>query len=95
MTQKATDRSGSGDDLRLEWNEPFCNLARALIKRMWKDSRGQVGTINGQTNDDQMRHVRRGIEFMDGFEFRHYCELLGANPDDMLRMIRARENGAD
>ena len=97
MKIKAT-HNAADDNLRLQWHEPYCNLARALINRMYKDSLGKVGHERDQSPKviiANRRNVLNGIEFMKGYEFRHWCELLGATPDDMLEAIAVRENDAD
>ena len=93
MKITATHNPPSNDDLRIQVNEPYCDLARAIIKRAYRDSLGLVGKERDQTPGviaDNLQYVRSGIAFMCGPGFQHWCELLGANPDDMLRLIEAR-----
>lgn len=89
MAIKAT--RGVDNELRLYENEPYRMLVYAMIKRFYRDSTGRVGSTNGQSETNKLWHVRCGIEFMNGPEFRHWCELLGVeDPDRMLQLIDER-----
>ena len=95
MKIQATHNPPAHDDLRLQESEPYCDLARAIIKRAYRDSIGLIGhehALTDKTRAESIRNVRSGIAFMCGRGFKHWCDLLGADPDDMLRMIEARES---
>ena len=96
MKITATHNPPAHDDLRLQESEPYCDLVRMMIKRLYRDSLGKVGNEHKVTPNRAIAiewAVRDGIEFMKGQGFRHYCELLGIDdPDHMLRMIEARES---
>ena len=87
--------SPQNDNLRLNESEPFCNLARAMIKRAFMDSVGKVGVEHASRGDKKFLIIKDAQTFMSGPGFRHWCELLGANPDDMLVMIKERGRAAD
>ena len=92
MTIQAT-HTPADDYTMLQWHEPFCCLVRAMIVRAHRDSIGQVGIEHASRGDKRFLIVKDAQAFMAGPGFRHYCELLGANPDDMLRLIEERERG--
>ena len=97
MRIQATHRQSDHDDLRLSEAEPFCVIARMIIKRAWRDSLGKVGyesPDSPKVRAERSNAMQTGIEFMNGGEFAHWCQLLGIDdPDHMLALIEERQRG--
>ena len=92
MTIQATHHPAD-DDLKLQEHEPYCDLARAMLKRAFRDSIGKTGVEHASRGDKRFLIISDAQAFMAGPGFRHWCELLGVNPDDMLRLIKERGRG--
>ena len=78
------------DDLQLSEAEPYRMLAYAMIKRAFRDSIGKTGVEHASRGDKRFLIMADAKDFMQGQGFRHYCELLGCDPDYMLALIDER-----
>ena len=75
------------DDLRLQVNEPFCTLARAMISRAFRDSIGKTGVEHASRGDKRYLIMADAAEFFKDGRFEFWCDLLGVNYDIMMRKL--------
>jgi len=86
--------TNADDDLRLTQADPYCALVRAIIVRAFRDSCGRIGTeMRAMDSELRVGCITDAIHFFNDGRFAHWCELLGANPEWVLREMRIREAG--